>query len=350
MNSKERVETALRFKEPDRVPVAVFGSVSSLQLTGVNMLEALVKKDPIVQCVTKWQELFPENDVVFCAGPGLYFAVAGAMGARAEILSTGWIDVTRPGVRNMEEFEKLDFNEVLSKLVKHPCFTSAVEATEIVSEKFGKDYLISSWWPAGFTSAGLIVGVEHLMLLLYDEPEFARKLAEFMNNLWIEAGQEFVNAGATAAHITDPTANTLLISPRTYKEFAWPLEREMGKALKKIGCHYQLHICGNSVPLLKDIADTYCDMFSFDHKTDMTTAKKVIGDRVTLCGNVDPARMFLGKPEEIVELSKDCMRIAGPGGGFLLMPGCDTAKMTPRENYSAMCEAAVKYGKYPIRL
>lgn len=350
MNSKERVETTLRFKEPDRIPIAVSGSVSPYQITGVNMLDALVKKDPIVQCVTKWQELFPDNDIVFCPSPGLWFAAADVMGARAEKTSTGWVDVTKPGVKNMEELEGLDFNEVVSKLVRHQCFTPGVEATEIVSKKFGTDYLVSTWWTAGFTSAGRIVGAEQLMLLIYDEPEFVRKLSEFMNNMWIEAGQKFVSAGANIGYIPDPMAMTLLISPKAYKEFPWPLEREMGKALEKMGCYYHQHICGNAVPLLNDIADTYCDMFSFDQGTDMATAKKAIGDRVTLCGNVDPEQMFLGKPEEVFELSKQCIKVAGTGGGFILMPGCDTARMTPAGNYKAMCEAAIKYGKYPLRL
>jgi uroporphyrinogen decarboxylase len=350
MNSKERVETALRFEEPDRVPVWVSGSVSPYQVTGVNMFQAMFSKDLMVECATKWQSIFPDSDIVLCAGLGMLFVVLDAMGGRAEVLSTGWIDVTKTGVRNMEELEKCDINEVVSKLMHHPCFTSTVEATKTLSKKFGRDHLISTWWNGGFSSAGQIVGVEQLMLLTYDEPEFVSKLSEFMNKIWIEVGQKLVDAGANFVHIPDPTATSELISPKTYKQFPWPLEREMGRALKDMGCHYQLHICGNCVPILKDIAETQCDMFSFDQKTDMAIAKETIGNRVTLCGNVDPARMFLGKPDELVELSKECIRIAGPGGGFILMPGCDTAMMTPRENYSAMCEAAVRYGKYPIRL
>jgi uroporphyrinogen decarboxylase len=65
---------------------------------------------------------------------------------------------------------------------------------------------------------------------------------------------------------------------------------------------------------------------------------------------VDPARMLLGTPEEIMNLSKECIKTAAPGGGYILAPGCDTGKNTPIQNYSALCEAAIKYGKYPIDL
>lgn len=89
-------------------------------------------------------------------------------------------------------------------------------------------------------------------------------------------------------------------------------------------------------------------MFSFDQRTRISEAKKKIGDEVTLLGNVDPGRILRGTPEEVRKLSEECIRIAGPGGGFVLGPGCDTAKLTPKENFRAMCDAAKEKGKYPI--
>jgi uroporphyrinogen decarboxylase len=351
MNAKERVEAVFRLEEPDdRVAVTVFGSCTPYQITGISFEEAMFRTDLVVKCTDKWQEVFPENDMILPMAPGQMVAAWVAMGAEAKILSTGWFDVTKPGVKNMAELEKLDFNEVLERFLRDKMFTTGVEATEIMSKKYGKEFLIGTGFENGFTEAGRIVGTEQEMLLLYDEPKFVHKLADFMNKLWIEGAEKFANAGVDMIETFDPNSMTILISPKTYREFAWPLQKEMGEALKKLGAYYHLHICGNALPILDGIAETGCNVYSFDQMTDITEAKRRIGNKVVLWGNVDPARMLLGTPEEVMELSKECIRIAGPGGGYVLAPGCDTAKMTPKENYRAMCDAAVKYGKYPITL
>jgi uroporphyrinogen decarboxylase len=351
MNAKERVEAVLRLEEPDdRVAVTVFGSASPYDLAGVSFEEAMFRTDLVVKCTDTWQEVFPENDVIMPMAPGTMVSGWVAMGAEFAILSTGWFDVTKPGVKNMAELEKLDFNEVLEKFLESKMFTTGIEATEIVSKKYGKEFLIGTGWEVGFTMAGRIIGTEQEMLLLYDEPEFVHKLAGFCNRLGIEAGKEVINAGASIFVIPDPNSMTLLISPKTYREFAWPLQKEAAEATKKLGCYHHLHICGNAEPILDGIVETGTDMYSFDQMTRMTEAKRRAGDKIALLGNVEPARMLFGTPEEVMELSKECIRIAGPGGGYVLGPGCGTAMMTPAANYRAMYDAAVKYGKYPITL
>jgi uroporphyrinogen decarboxylase len=350
-NAKERFEAALRLEEPDdRVPVTVFGSVSPYNLAGVSFEEAMFRTDLVVKVTEKWQEIFPENDLIMPMAPGLMVAGWVAMGAEFAILSTGWFDVTKPGVKNMAEFEELDFNEIVERFTKNKMFTTGVEAVEIMNKKYGKDFLIATGWEVGFTMAGRIIGTEQEMLLLIDEPKFVHKLADFCNKLWIEGAEKIIDAGANMAFTPDPNSMTMLISPNTYREFAWPLQKEMAEVVKKLGCYHHLHICGNAEPILDEIAETGTDMYSFDQRTRITEAKRKIGNKIALLGNVDPARMLLGKPQEVMELSKECIRIAGPGGGYVLGPGCDTAKMTPAANYRAMCDAAVKYGKYPISL
>jgi uroporphyrinogen decarboxylase len=350
MNSKERLDAIFRHEEPDRVPMTVFGSATNYHMTGVNFQEAMFRPDLVVQCVDKFQEMFPENDMIMAMAPGAMVASWMAMGAEAKILSTGWFDVTKPGVRNMEELEKLDFNAVVKNFVENKMFAAGIEATKIIDKKYGRQYPIATAWENGFTAAGRIIGTEQEMLLLINQPEFVRKLSGFMNKLWIEAGKKLIEAGATVAMIPDPNSMTMLISPKTYKEYAWPLQKETGKALKAAGCRYHLHICGNAEPLLEYIAETGADMYSHDQKTRLTEAKKRIGKKVALAGNIDPARLLFGSPEEVDRLCKECISIGGPGSGYMLSPGCDTAMVTPKANFRAMCDAALKYGKYPLKV
>jgi uroporphyrinogen decarboxylase len=350
MNAKERVEAALRFEEPDRVPVWLFAGVAPYHITNTSFEEALFDKKLVAKTAIGWQEIFPNNDVIFCHAPGMWLAISEVLGGKAELLPSGWVNITKCGIKDIADLEKLDFNEITSNLMQHKAVTTDIGAIEIVSKKFGREHLISDLWYTGYSAAGKIVGTENLMLLLYDDPEFVEKFSSFMNSLCIEAFERLVNAGVNLAFVSDPIAQASLISPKMYREIPWGLEKKVAKTLKKLGCYSMLHICGNSTPILEEISETGCDMYSFDQLTDMGTIKGKIGNKTGLVGNVDPARMLLGTPEEIMNLSKECIKTAAPGGGYILAPGCDTAKKTPQKNYNALCEAAIKYGKYPINL
>jgi uroporphyrinogen decarboxylase len=40
--------------------------------------------------------------------------------------------------------------------------------------------------------------------------------------------------------------------------------------------------------------------------------------------------------------------MGGPGGGFILSPGCEVPRDTPLENLEAFVQAAKTYGRYPL--
>ncbi|OKY77811.1 MAG: Methylcobalamin:coenzyme M methyltransferase MtbA [Candidatus Methanohalarchaeum thermophilum] len=348
MKPKDRVKAAIQNREPDRVPVTVLGSSADYKLAGVDFEEAMMDPDLVVECIDKKQEIFPDNDIIQPIAPGQMVSAWKAMGAEADILSTGWFDVTEPGVENKEELEALDFDKVLENVLESPLFQTGLEAIERISDRYGDEYLISSAWESGWTTAGRVIDTEKQMILLKDEPEFVKELANFMNQIWIEAGRKYIEAGLDMVMTPDPNSMTALISPDIYKEVVWPLQMEMGKDIKESGAYWHLHICGDAEPLVELIGETGCDMFSFNQRTRMSEVVRKVGDWVTSCGNVNPGRILRGNPEEIKELAKECIRIAAPGGGYILMPGCDTAENTPKENYQALIDAALEHGEYPI--
>jgi uroporphyrinogen decarboxylase len=57
-----------------------------------------------------------------------------------------------------------------------------------------------------------------------------------------------------------------------------------------------------------------------------------------------------GTPSEVEEAAIELIKKCGPGGRYVLSPGCALPLATPIENVQAMIAAANKYGKYPINL
>jgi len=64
-------------------------------------------------------------------------------------------------------------------------------------------------------------------------------------------------------------------------------------------------------------------------------------------GNVNCAGSLIhGTKEDVVKETKDCIDIAGPGGGYILASSNSIPRDTKPENYIAMVETVKKYGIY----
>jgi uroporphyrinogen decarboxylase len=71
----------------------------------------------------------------------------------------------------------------------------------------------------------------------------------------------------------------------------------------------------------------------------------------SVIGNIHPVDVMLhGTPSEVEEAAIELIKKCGPGGRYVLSPGCALPLATPIENVQAMIAAANKYGKYPINL
>jgi uroporphyrinogen decarboxylase len=82
---------------------------------------------------------------------------------------------------------------------------------------------------------------------------------------------------------------------------------------------------------------------------DLEEGKTKLGNRICLAGNVDTANLLIsGKPEEVQQSVKECIRKAGKGGGYICMSSNTIHAKVKPENYIAMVDAVRKYGQYPL--
>jgi uroporphyrinogen decarboxylase len=70
-----------------------------------------------------------------------------------------------------------------------------------------------------------------------------------------------------------------------------------------------------------------------------------------MIGNVHPVDVMLhGSPSDVEEACIDLIIKCAPGGRYVLSPGCGLPLDTPVENVQAMMNTAKKYGTYPINV
>ena len=144
-----------------------------------------------------------------------------------------------------------------------------------------------------------------------------------------------VESGAQVIQLFDTWAGELNRSD--YEEFALPYTRKIfqgiGDRIPRI-----LYLNGCSA-ILESMASSGADVISIDWRLSMSEAKKRIGDRVAIQGNLDPC-VLLGPEERIFAKTKEILDEAGPAGHILNL-GHGILPPTSVEN----ARAFVKFGQ-----
>jgi uroporphyrinogen-III decarboxylase len=81
-------------------------------------------------------------------------------------------------------------------------------------------------------------------------------------------------------------------------------------------------------------------------RTDMGKAKKALGDRCCISGNVPASLIATGSPREVKDYSRRLIENCSEGGGFILAAGTNSIEGASIENLRAMVEAVAEYGVY----
>jgi MtaA/CmuA family methyltransferase len=210
-----------------------------------------------------------------------------------------------------------------------------VKAAEAYKEKFQGEYSVLGWIEGPAAEAADLRDVTTFMTDLIEDEIFASELMDVCVEVGIAFASAQVDAGADTIGIGDAVAS--LVSPRTYEKLIQPREKQIVKAIKAMGAHVKLHICGNITHLLPGIAGLGIDILDVDHMVKMSTVRDAVGDRVTIAGNMDPvASVLYGTPAAIKnEILRAYEEVGNP---YMVNAGCEIPSRTPTENLRALCE------------
>jgi uroporphyrinogen decarboxylase len=175
--------------------------------------------------------------------------------------------------------------------------------------------------------------------MLYTRPDLLHHVLDINARAVIAYLNAQIEAGAQAVMVFDTWGGAL--SDAAYREFSLEyLRRVIG------GLHRQWH--GEPVPSivftkggglwLEDIAATGCNAVGLDWTVNISTARRRIGDKVALQGNLDPAVLF-STPATIAAQVGAILRQYGPGPGHVFNLGHGISQFTPPENVGALVDA-----------
>jgi MtaA/CmuA family methyltransferase len=215
-----------------------------------------------------------------------------------------------------------------------PRMRDRIEAVQAFRTRAGDHYSVMGWVEGPAAEAADLRGASNFFMDLLDQPEYARALMARCVETAIDFGGAQIAAGAETIGIGDAVASQ--VSAATYESLILPYERQLVAALRGLGARVRLHICGNITHLLSGIATLGVDIVDLDHWVDLARARRVLGPRVVLAGNVDPVSCVMrGPPEAIRAAVSRCHAAAGMP--FMVAAGCEIPAPTPPAHLHALC-------------
>ena len=350
MTHRERVLTALRHREPDRVPLFYRDEPEVeqrlLQDLGLGDREALLQ---FFDIDFRW--VGPEY-----VGPSLYderterrrdiWGVEYAY-TRFNERAGYWEPVTHPLAAATHSH---DLDDYPWPRVEWFDFSTLPEQVSRFDE-----YAIMT--APGFASPGLLqspiqslVGVEKALIDVAIHPKFFHALtqrivdflAPFVDRM-LEAASDRIDFFRVGDDYG--TQKALLVGPRHWRTFIQPALKQLADIAKGHGAYLYLHSCGAIRELIPDLIETGVDVLDplQVKATGMIPAelKRAYGDGICFCGGVDEQELLpRGRPGEIRPAVHQLLDTMCVEGGFFLGPTHNFQDDIPTENIVAMYEAA----------
>jgi uroporphyrinogen decarboxylase len=342
MNSIERVQAAIDLRQPDRVPVDLHNFQPAAYVSGMPMDQVLKDGELLAQSMLDaWHEY--GHDMILLENG----TACNAQACGVEVIYRG---DAAPAAHTpvLKRLEDVDTLVVPDPYTTFP-MSEILKAARILVKEIGDKVWICARADQGpMDLASQIYSMNDLMMDMGEgeKDEYIFKLLDYCREVGTRYALALMETGAHSTSIGEPVAGPDVISPRMYRKYAWRFEKQMVDDLKKRGIILHNHICGNTIPIVKDFIDTGAQVLEVDHKTDPQKIKDAARGRACLLGNIDTAILAMGTPQEVEEACESLIEIWKPDSGFILGPGCAMGSTTPADNIHALVESAKKYGVY----
>jgi MtaA/CmuA family methyltransferase len=336
MNGYERVLAALEGRPTDTLPLMPITMMFAADQIGQPYGKYATDYRVMVEGQIRTAEKFDFDYVSGISDPG---REAGDCGATIQLF-----DDQPPAVDEVNAL--LADKTVLARLKKPDPLGGGrmhdrVKAVALFRERVGGEKAIEGWIEGPCAEAADLRGINRLMTDFFDDPAFVRDLFEFNVAMGLDFAKAQVEAGCDLVGVGDAAAS--LVGPRIYEEFVRPYEQRLIDGIHAMGTRVRLHICGNIRRILAGAGSLGCEMIDIDSMVPLDQARREMGEKVVLAGNLDPVKAIRnGTPESIRAAVAECHRQAGPR--YIVAAGCEIPRDTSEANVRALTEYARRVG------
>lgn len=341
MNSIERTLTTLAHKQPDRVPVDLHNFMMTLKFVGdMGSADFYRSGDALAEGQINAWKRFGHDILLVENGTA---ALAEACGVEVEYMEGSAPVAKKPALSSLDDIGSLKMPDPYTD----PLLSELLKATKIVVDEIGDQAFVIGRADQGpFSLACEIRGMSEFLIDIAtgEQMDKVHQLLDFCRQVSENYSLAQIEQGAHATSIGDSPSGPDMISPKFYREFAYPYVQKLVANLNKKNILLAYHICGNATPIMEEMVSTGAAIIEIDQKSDQKGCKSIAAGKATLLGPIDPSEVMAnGTPEMVTEKCNEALENLSAGGGFILGPGCALPSITPDENIDAMIEAAKRF-------
>jgi uroporphyrinogen-III decarboxylase len=405
----QRMIAVYKVQEPDRVPVTIPGGSTPAYLDGTDFYTCMYDYDRAIKAWNNFNKEFPDSDsyaspgmilpgkiydlldykLYSYPGHGLPLDATGIQFVEGEYMkaeeyddfirnpSDFWQRVYMP--RTFGAFKSWTSLQPWTNIIEAPAgnfmpFTKRdVQAAERNLIKIGKELQQWSEVMGKYARTGLekgypmarsglafapfdalgdtLRGTKGIIADMFRCPDKLLEAIDVITGLIIE------NAVTTAKENKSLTMGFPLhkgadgwMSDKQFNTFYWPSLKKVCDALINEGVIPSLFAEGSYETRLEsvNVFPKGAVTWMFD-RTDMAKAKKILGNKCCISGNVPTSLLITGTPKEVKEYCRHLIEVCGKGGGYILTGGAQVDYGEPsvlKANIHAMLDTVKEYGVY----
>ncbi len=346
MTQRQRAAAAMHGQPVDRLPcVPLIDTSYSAAILGAPVsacfLDPQLHADSLVACLDRHTLIDGLTENFTLAEEAILSREKTSSGWRVK--STGGMTWTIPDndIGSVSACDITSFDD--PRLASDNPFRAGPLATvRGIDPQIRQQYLINCGVTGPYSQVEFLMGLDRVMLAIIDDPAGLRKAIDQRVPLTMEWIDELAQLDPASIWIGEGAASSSLISPDAYREFVLPYEKLMAERIRQTGVPSVLHICGKiAESALDSIATSGVDCLEADWPVDMALARRRMGARVALKGNLNTTTLVYASPEEIYRLSRELIQTPSLDLGFILSSGCALGRDTPPANVDAMAQAAL---------
>ena len=242
-----------------------------------------------------------------------------------------------------------------SAIFLHPnpnTLKEALTLIETVREKSGDRYFLMIHGDATYSVPHGDVMADFSYRLI-DEPDAVKAEADRRVDEKLSAAETLSRQGMLDgfALCSDYCFNTgPFLSPDQFAEFVAPYLTRLIGGYREMGFYVIKHTDGNIMPILDQLVEAGPHaLHSLDPQggIDIAEVKRLVGDRICLCGNVNCGLLQTGTEEEVVESARYALKSGMPNGGYVYCTSNCVYTGMALERYELMLKVWREEGNYP---
>jgi MtaA/CmuA family methyltransferase len=283
----------------------------------------------LVDCNIRALEYFDLDWVELISDP---YRETSAFGAAIEYIPEGVPKCLQTLVSSMDDVLSLEIPDVYKSIRT----LDRIRGAELYQKLLKGRLPVFGWIEGPLAEACDLAGVGEMLMMLMSDPEFSNRLMDKCMVVARDFARAQVEAGCDVIGIGDAICSQ--IDSSLYDLYVKDRHMELVSYIHSIGSKVKLHICGNIMHLLPSLKDLQLDILDIDWQVDFEEAHRIMGDRVAICGNINPVKIQDATEEDMEKTVRELLR-REENKKFICSGGCEITVNTPARNLLAMRKA-----------